>query len=140
MSSNRIAHALGLKDKPTLEDIMRIDNLLKLHDDWKRQYFKIQKQHNIIDFSKYMQKDYYTPNEMMQVYILTLIQESGNESLEDLMKFIREEKKFGTGQVGYNNTSRFLKKIKELKSGWIPNDNDMVQEIDHAVNMTDYMF
>jgi len=56
------------------------------------------------------------------------------------MKFIREEKKFGTGQVGYNNTSRFLKKIKELKSGWIPNDNDMVQEIDHAVNMTDYMF
>ena len=140
MSSNRIAHALGLKDKPTLEDIMRIDNLLKLHDDWKRQYFKIQKQQNIIDFSKYMQKDYYTPNEMMQVYVLTLIQESGNESLEDLMKFIREEKKFGTGQLGYNNTSRFLKKIKELKSGWIPNDNDMVQEIDHAVNMTDYMF
>jgi len=139
MSSNRIAHALGLKDKPTLEDIMRIDNLLKLHDDWKRQYFKIQKQHNIIDFTKYMQKDYYTPNQMMQVYILTLIQESGNESLEDLMRFIREEKKFGTGQVGYNNTSRFLKKIKELKSGWIANDNDMVKEIDHAVNMTDYM-
>ena len=139
MSSNRIAHALGLKDKPTLEDIMRIDNLLKLHDDWKRQYFKIQKQQNIIDFSKYMQKDYYTPNEMMQVYILTLIQESGNASLEDLMKFIREEKKFGKGQVGYNNTSRFLKKIKELKSGWIANDNDMVKEIDHAVNMTDYM-
>ena len=62
-----------------------------------------------------MQKGYYSPNEMMQVYVLTLIQESGNESLEDLMKFIREEKKFGTGQLGYNNTSRFLKKIKELK-------------------------
>lgn len=140
LSSNRIAHALELKEKPTLEDVMRIENLLKLHDDWKRQYFKIQKQQYKIDFSKYIQRDYYTPNEMMQVYILTLIQESGNESLEDLMKFIREEKKFGTGQLGYNNTSRFLKKIKELKSSWIPNDNDMVKEIDHAVNMTDYMF
>lgn len=139
LSSNRIAHALELKEKPTLEDIMRIENLLKLHDDWKRQYFKIQKQQNKIDFSKYIQKDYYTPNEMMQVYILTLIQESGNESLEDIMKFIREEKKFGTGQLGYNNTSRFLKKIKELNSIWIPNDNDMVKEIDYAVNMTDYM-
>lgn len=85
MSSNRIAHALELKDKPTLEDIMRIDNLLKLHDDWKRQYFKIQKQQNKIDFSKYTQKDYYTPNEMMQVYVLTLIQESGDESLDVLM-------------------------------------------------------
>jgi len=53
--------------------------------------------------------------------------------------FISEEKKFGTGQLGYNNTSRFLKKIKELKSGWINYDNDMVKEIDHAVNMTDYM-
>ena len=76
---------------------------------------------------------------MIQVYILTLIQESGDEPFEDLMKFIREEKKFGTGQVGYNNTSRFLKKIKELKSVWIINDNDMVREIDHAANMTDYM-
>ena len=37
---------------------------------------------------------------MIQVYILTLIQESGDERFEDLMKFIREEKKFGTGQVG----------------------------------------
>ena len=54
---------------------------------------------------------------MIQVYILKLIQESGDERFEDLMKFIREEKKFGTGQVGYINTSRFLKKIKELKSG-----------------------
>ena len=76
---------------------------------------------------------------MIQVYILKLIQESGDEPFEDLMKFILEEKKFGTGQVGYNNTSRFLKKIKELKSGWIINDNDMVREIDHAANMTDYM-
>ncbi len=76
---------------------------------------------------------------MIQVYILKLIQESGDELFEDLMKFIREEKKFGTGQVGYNNTSRFLKKIKELKSGWIANDNDMVKEIDQAINMTDYM-
>ncbi|MDA8611765.1 hypothetical protein N9L07_01340 [Flavobacteriaceae bacterium] len=76
---------------------------------------------------------------MIQVYILKLIQKSGDEPFEDLMKFIREEKKFGTGQVGYNNTRRFLKKIKELKSGWIINDNDMVREIDHAANMTDYM-
>ena len=76
---------------------------------------------------------------MIQVYFLTLIQESGDKSFEDLRKFIREEKKFGTGQVGYNNTSRFLKKIKELKSGWIANDNDMVKEIDQAINMTDYM-
>ena len=76
---------------------------------------------------------------MIQVYILKLMQESGDEPFEDLMKFIREEKMFGTGQVGCNKTSRFLKKIKELKSGWIINDNDMVREIDHAANMTDYM-
>ena len=138
-SSNRIAHVLGMYVKPTLNDILRIENLLTIHEDWKRQFFKIQKQNNLIDYSNYMQKNYYTPQEAITCYIMSLMNEAGEESLEDFMKFIREGQKLGTGQTGYNNTSKFKKKIKELKTNWIRNNNDMINEIDEKVNMTDYM-
>lgn len=138
-SSNRIAHVLGMYVKPTLNDILRIENLLTIHEDWKRQFFKIQKQNNLIDYSKYMQKNYYTPQEAITCYIMSLMNEAGEESLEDFMKFIREGQKLGTGQTGYNNTSKFKKKIKALKTNWIRNNNDMINEIDEKVNMTDYM-
>ena len=139
-SANRIGHVLGMGGKkPTLNDILRIDNLLAIHEDWKRQFFKIQKQNNLIDYSKYMQKNYYTPQEAITCYIMSLMNEAGEESLEDFMKFIREGQKLGTGQTGYNNTSKFKKKIKALKTNWIRNNNDMINEIDEKVNMTDYM-
>lgn len=139
-SANRISHVLGMgSKKPTLKDVLRVDNLLKIHDDWKRQFFKIQKQNNLIDYSKYMQQDYYTPQEALTCYIMSLMNEAGEDGLEDFMKFIREEKKLGIGQTGYNNTSKLRKKLKDLKNNWIRNENDMICEIDEKVKMTDYM-
>jgi hypothetical protein len=139
-TANRISHVLGMgSKKATLKDVLRIDNLLKIHDDWKRQFFKIQKQNNLIDYSKYMQQDYYTPQEALTCYIMSLMNEAGEEGSEDFMKFIREGQKLGTGQTGYNNTSKFKKKIKALKTNWIRNENDMICEIDEKVKMTDYM-
>ena len=64
---------------------------------------------------------------------MTLIQEAGEETINDFMKFVREGQKFGTGQKGYNNTNKFRKKIDRLRSNWIRNDNDMINEIDKAV-------
>lgn len=138
-SSNRIAHVLGMNEKPTLKDILRHENIRKLHDDWKRQYGKINKQNNLIDFTKYMQKDNYTPKEALDCLVMTLIQEAGEETLNDFMKFIREGQKFGTGQKGYNNTYRFREMIDNLRKNWIRNNNDMIHEIDKAVEMTVFM-
>ena len=138
-SSNRIAHVLGMNEKPTLKDILRHENIRKLHDDWKRQYGKINKQNNLIDYTKYMQKDYYTPQEALNCFVMTLIQEAGEETINDFIKFIREGQKFGTGQTGYNNTSKFGKRIDSLRKNWIQNNNDMISEIDKAVEMTVFM-
>lgn len=125
-----------MNEDPTLKDVLRHENIRKLHDDWKRQYGKINKQNNLIDYTKYMQKDYYTPQEALNCFEMTLIQEAGEESINDFMKFVREGQKFGTGQKGYNNTSKFRKKIDRLRSNWIRNDNDMISEIDKAVEAT----
>lgn len=138
-SKNRIAHVLGMNENPTLKDVLRHENIRKLHDDWKRQYGKINKQNNLIDYTKYMQKDYYTPQEALNCFVMTLIQEAGEETINDFMKFVREGQKFGTGQKGYNNTSKFRKKIDRLRSNWIRNDNDMINEIDKAVEATVFM-
>ena len=139
-SSNRIAHVLEMGgEKPTLKDVLKQENIRKLHDDWKRQYGKINKHNNLIDYTKYMQKDYYTPQEALNCYVMALMQEAGEESLDEFMKFIREGSKFGVGQTGYNNTSKFRKKINKLRTNWIRNNNDMIVEIDKAVEATVFM-
>ena len=138
-SANRIAHVLQLNDHPTVKDILSYDGLYNLHLDWKRQYYKIEKRNNLIDYSKYMQKDTYTPNEMLTCYIMSLMNESGEELEEDFIKFIIEQKKCGTGQQGRNNLYRFRKKLKDMRTNWVRNDNDMIQELDEKVKLTTYM-
>jgi len=79
-SANRIADVLHLRTKkPTLKDILTVDSRIKIHDDWKRQYENINKQNNIIDPTKYMQKDYYSPSEVLKCYVLILIQIIGDD-------------------------------------------------------------
>lgn len=138
-SANRIAHVLGLGlKKPTLKDILTVDSRVKIHQDWRRQYDKINKQNNLLDFSKFMQKHYYSPSQAFNCFVLSLLQIVGEDSFREFKKFIVEEKKLGVGQVGYNNISKLNKMIKE-KTQWVRNDNDMIQEIDDAVKNTCYM-
>jgi hypothetical protein len=138
-SSNRIAHVLDLgTKKPTLKDILTLDCRIKIHEDWRRQYEKINKQNNIIDFTKYMQMDYYSPSEAFNCYILSLMQIVGEDAFRNFKKFIVEGQKMGVGQLGYNNLSKLNKMIKE-KTQWVRNDNDMIREIDDAVKNTYYM-
>ena len=138
-SSNRIAHVLDLgTKKPTLKDILTLDCRIKIHQDWRRQYEKINKQNNIIDFTKYMQMDYYSPSEAFNCYILSLMQIVGEDAFRNFKKFIVEGQKMGVGQLGYNNLSKLNKMIKE-KTQWVRNDNSMIKEIDDAVKNTCYM-
>lgn len=138
-SSNRITHVLDLgTKKPTLKDILTLDCRIKIHQDWRRQYEKINKQNNIIDFTKYMQMDYYSPSGAFNCYILSLMQLVGEDAFRDLKKFIVEGQKMGVGQLGYNNLSKLNKMIKE-KTQWVRNDNSMIKEIDEAVKNTCYM-
>ena len=139
-SANRIAHVLQMGGKyPTLKDVLSYDGILNIHLDFKRQYNKIEKRNNLIDYSKYMQKKYYTPAQAHEVLYMALLQEANEMIIDDFMKYMREEKKLGTGQIGYNNTSSFKKKINALRSSWIRNNNDMMKELDEKVNMTEYM-
>jgi hypothetical protein len=139
-SSNRIAHVMGMGgNTPTLSDVLKPENIIEIHKDWKRQYLKIKKQNNLIDFTKYMQKDYYSPQEAYDCLVMSLIQEAGEEQIQEFMKFIREGKKFGTGQTGSNNTYKFRKKIDRLRANWIRKNNDMIMEIDKAVESTVFM-
>lgn len=138
-SANRIAHVLGLGlKKPTLKDILTVDSRVKIHQDWRRQYEKINKQNNLLDFSKFMQKHYYSPSQAFNCFFLSLLQIVGEDAFREFKKFIVEGKKLGVGQVGYNNISKLNKMIKE-KTQWIRNDNDMILEIDAAVKNTCYM-
>ena len=138
-SSNRISHVLGLNTKkPTLKDLLHIDGRIKIHEDWKRQYLKIEKQNNLIDFTKYMQKSYYSPSEALNCFILSLIQIIGEDQFREFKKFIVEEKKLGVGSKGYNNLYKLNKMMKE-KSQWIKNNNSMINELDEAVANTYYM-
>ena len=138
-SSNRISHVLGLNTKkPTLKDLLHIDGRIKIHEDWKRQYLKIEKQNNLIDFTKYMQKSYYSPSEALNCFILSLIQIIGEDQFREFKKFIVEEKKLGVGSKGYNNLYKLNKMMKE-KSKWIKNDNSMINELDEAVANTCFM-
>ena len=138
-SANRIAHVLDLgTKKPTLKDILTVDSRKKTHQDWKRQYENINKQNNIIDFTKYMQKDYYTPSEAINCYVLSLMQIIGEDPFREYKKYIIENRKMGVGQLGYNNISKLNKMIKE-KMQWVRNDNSMIREIDDAVKNTCYM-
>ena len=138
-SANRIAHVLDLgTKKPTLKDILTIDGRIKTHQDWRRQYENIIKQNNIIDYTKYMQKDYYSPSQAFNCYVLSLMQIIGEDLFREYKKFIVEEQKMGVGQLGYNNISKLNKLIKE-KTQWVRNDNSMIREIDDAVKNTCYM-
>jgi hypothetical protein len=138
-SANRIAHVLDLgTKKPTLKDILTIDGRIKTHQDWRRQYENIIKQNNIIDYTKYMQKDYYSPSQAFNCYVLSLMQIIGEDLFREYKKFIVEEQKMGVGQLGYNNISKLNKLIKE-KTQWVRNDNSMIREIDDAVKNTYYM-
>ena len=138
-SANRIAHVLDLgTNKPTLKDILTVDSRIKIHDDWKRQYENINKQNNIIDPTKYMQKDYYSPSEVLKCYVLILIQIIGDDPFREFKKFIVEEQKMGIGQIGSNNLFKLNKMIKKMTQ-WVRNDNDMIREIDNAVKNTCYM-
>lgn len=138
-SSNRISHVLGLNTKkPTLKDLLHIDGRIKIHEDWKRQYLKIEKQNNLIDFTKYMQKSYYSPSEALNCFILSLIQMIGEDQFREFKKFIVEEKKLGVGSKGYNNLYKLNKMMKE-KSQWIKNNNSMINELDEAVANTCFM-
>jgi len=138
-SSNRITHVLDLgTKKPTLKDILTLDCRIKIHQDWRRQYEKINKQNNMIDFTKFMQQGYYSPSQAFNCYVLSLMQIVGEDAFREFKKFIVEEKKLGIGPVGYNNISKLNKMIKE-KTQWVRNDNDMIQEIDDAVKNTCYM-
>ena len=138
-SSNRIAHVLDLgTKKPTLKDILTVDGRIKIHQDWRRQYENINKQNNIIDFTKFMQQCYYSPSQAFNCYVLSLMQIIGEDAFREFKKFIIEEQKMGVGQLGYNNISKLNKMIKE-KTQWIRNDNDMILEIDDAVKNTCYM-
>ena len=120
------------------EDILTLDCRIKIHQDWRRQYEKINKQNNIIDFTKYMQMDYYSPSEAFNCYILSLMQIVGEDAFRDFTKFIVKGQKIGVGQLGYNNLSKLNKMIKE-KTQWVRNDNSMIKEIDDAVKNTCYM-
>ena len=138
-SSNRISHVLGLNTKkPTLKDLLHIDGRIKIHEDWKRQYLKIEKQNNLIDFTKYMQKSYYSPSEALNCFMLSLIQITGEDQFREFKKFIVEEKKLGVGSKGYNNLYKLNKMMKE-KSQWIKNNNSMINELDEAVANTCFM-
>ena len=138
-SSNRISHVLGLNTKkPTLKDLLHIDGRIKIHEDWKRQYLKIEKQNNLIDFTKYMQKSYYSPSEALNCFMLSLIQITGEDQFREFKKFIVEEKKLGVGSKGYNNLYKLNKMMKE-KSQWIKNNNSMINELDEAVANTYFM-
>ena len=138
-SANRIAHVLDLgTKKPTLKDILTVDSRIKIHEDWRRQYENINKQNNIIDYTKYMQKDYYSPSEALKCYFLILIQIIGDDPFIEFKKFIVEEQKMGVGQLGYNNISKLYKMVKKMTQ-WVRNDNSMIKEIDDAVKNTCYM-
>ena len=138
-SANRIAHVLDLgTKKPTLKDILTVDSRIKIHEDWRRQYENINKQNNIIDHTKYMQQDYYTPSQTLKCYVLMLMQIVGDDSFRELKKFIVEEQKMGVGQLGYNNITKLNKMIEKMTQ-WVRNDNDMIREIDDAVKNTCYM-
>lgn len=138
-SANRIADVLHLRTKkPTLKDILTVDSRIKIHQDWRRQYENINKQNNMIDFTKYMQKDYYSPTQALNCFVLSLIQIIGEDAYREFKKFIVEKQKMGVGQLGYNNISKLNKMIKE-KTQWIRNDNSMIREIDDAVKNTCYM-
>lgn len=138
-SANRIAHVLDLgTKKPTLKDLLTADGRTKIHQDWKSQYENINKQNNIIDFTKFMQKGYYSPSQALNCYVLSLMQIVGEDAFRDFKKFIVEEQKMGVGQLGYNNISKLNKMIKE-KTQWIRNDSSMIREIDNAVKNTCYM-
>ena len=139
LSANRIAHVLDLDTKkPTLKDILTVDSRIKIHQDWRRQYENINKQNNMIEFTKYMQKDYYSPTQALNCFVLSLIQIVGEDAYREFKKFIVEEQKMGVGQLGYNNISKLNKMIKE-KTQWIRNDNSLIREIDDAVKNTCYM-
>ncbi|MDG1919762.1 MAG: hypothetical protein P8I75_00965 [Flavobacteriaceae bacterium] len=138
-SANRIAHVLDLgTKKPTLKDILTVDSRIKIHEDWRRQYENINKQNNIIDHTKYMQQDYYTPSQTLKCYVQMLMQIVGDDPFRELKKFIVEEQKMGVGQLGYNNISKLNKMIEKMTQ-WVRNDNDMIKEIDDAVKNTCYM-
>ena len=138
-SANRIANVLDLgTKKPTLKDILTVDSRIKIHQDWRRQYENINKQNNMIDFTKFMQKDYYSPSKALDCYILLLMQIVGEDALREFKKFIVEEQKMGVGQLGYNNISKFNKMIAEMTQ-WVRNDNSMIREIDNAIKNTCYM-
>ncbi len=138
-SANRIAHVLDLgTKKPTIKDILTVDSRIKTHEDWRRQYENINKQNNIIDHTKYMQQDYYTPSQALKCYVQMLMQIVGDDPFRELKKFIVEEQKMGVGQLGYNNISKFNKMIEKMTQ-WVRNDNDMIREIDDAVKNTYYM-
>ena len=79
------------------------------------------------------------PNEMLTCYLMSLMNEMGEELEEDFMKFIIEQKKFGTGQTGRNNLSKFRKKLKDMRNNWVRNDNNMIKELDEKVKSTTYM-
>jgi len=139
LSANRIAHVLDLDTKkPTLKDILTVDSRIKIHQDWRRQYENINKQNNMIEFTKYMQKDYYSPTQALNCFVLSLIQIIGEDAYREFKKFIVEGQKMGVGQLGYNNISKLNKMIKE-KTQWIRNDNSLIREIDDAVKNTCYM-
>ena len=139
LSANRIAHVLDLDTKkPTLKDILTVDSRIKIHQDWRRQYENINKQNNMIEFTKYMQKDYYSPTQALNCFVLSLIQIIGEDAYREFKKFIVEGQKMGVGQLGYNNISKLNKIIKE-KTQWIRNDNSLIREIDDAVKNTCYM-
>ena len=138
-TANRIAHVLDLgTKKPTLKDVLTLDGRIKTHQDWRRQYENINKQNNMIDFTKFMQQLHYSPSKAFNCYVLMLMQIVGDDSFRDFKKFIVEEQKMGVGQVGYNNLFKLNKMIEE-KTQWVRNDNDMIREIDDAVKNTCYM-
>ena len=139
LSANRIAHVLDLgTQKPTLKDILTVDSRIKTHQDWRRQYENINKQNNIIDFTKFMQQNYYSPSQALKCYVLMLMQIVGDDRFREFKKFIVEEQKMGVGQLGYNNISKLYNMVKKMTQ-WVRNDNSMIREIDDAIKNTCYM-
>ena len=139
LSANRIAHVLDLgTQKPTLKDILTVDSRIKTHQDWRRQYENINKQNNIIDFTKFMQQNYYSPSQALKCYVLMLMQIVGDDRFREFKKFIVEEQKMGVGQLGYNNISKLYNMVKKMTQ-WVRNDNSMIRESDDAIKNTCYM-
>ena len=139
LSANRIAHVLDLgTQKPTLKDILTVDSRIKTHQDWRRQYENINKQNNIIDFTKFMQQNYYSPSQALKCYVLMLMQIVGDDPFREFKKFIVEEQKMGVGQLGYNNISKLYNMVKKMTQ-CVRNDNSMIRESDDAIKNTCYM-